>query len=312
LFHKAIAQGSGILLDRNQHALRSLPRGLTGLSSMQIGEEVAEHFEISADDVASDAGMVAALRAIPWEPLVKYQREKQRPFNPVVDTRVVTDHIAQVFERGEQHDVPYIGGANSWEWNQIADVPLIGKWFLGGALIEGLNDDDLAIFSDQYTRIGVSQRWFSEGLFLTSTRYFAKQMKNVSSPAWQYHVTYVQESIRGEVPGAGHGVEMPAVFGGLAEHPEYQRPAQAAEYPPTAADLAWADTVRAYWINFAKAGDPNGEGLPEWPRYDSQTDITLDLGDPIVARQHLNKETLDYLEQRALIRRHGFDRDHPE
>jgi para-nitrobenzyl esterase len=304
LFHKAIAQGSGILLDRNQHAFERLPRGLIGMSSEGIGVQFAEHFEItggSAEELATQ------LREVPWPAIIEYQNSSQRPFNPVVDGVVVTDHVAQVFERGEQHDVPYIGGANSWEWNQIADVPLIGKWFLGGALIEGLSDEDLAAFDDQWTRIGLSQRWFAEGLFLSSTRYLGKQMANVSAPAWLYHVTYVQTAIRGEVPGAGHGVEMPAVFGNLAEHPEYQRPKIAAAYQPSQEDLAWADTVRAYWLNFAKTGDPNGPGLPEWPQYLPETDLTLELGMEIVPRQYLYKETLDQLEERALIRRAEFD-----
>jgi para-nitrobenzyl esterase len=312
LFHKAIAQGSGVLLDRTQHGFNTLPRGLTGLASEQVGAELAQNFNIDPEGDMSDAAQVAALRALTWQEILDYQQGVQRPFNPVVDTKVVADHVAQVFERGEQHDVPYIGGANSWEWNQIADIPLIGKWFLGGALIEGLSDEDLAIFDDKYTRIGLSQRWFHEGIFLASTRYLAKQMKNVSSPAWHYHVTFVQEAIRGEVPGAAHGVEMPAVFGSLAEHPEYQRPRLAAQHAPSPADLKWADDVRSYWINFAKTGDPNGPGLPEWPKYDGQTDLTQDLGVTIEARQHLNKDTLDYLEQRALVRRQGFDRDYPE
>ena len=27
------------------------------------------------------------------------------------------------------------------------------------------------------------------------------------------------------------------------------------------------ETMSAYLVNFVKRGDPNGEGLPQWPRY---------------------------------------------
>jgi hypothetical protein len=37
--------------------------------------------------------------------------------------------------------------------------------------------------------------------------------------------------------------------------------------PLTAADYAISDTLVAFWSNFAKHGDPNGEGLAVWPGY---------------------------------------------
>lgn len=304
LFHKAIAQGSGILLDRNQHVSRRLPRGPASASAEDLGVALADHFAVPD---GTDESTVAALRRLTWQQIVEYQEAKRTPFNPVVDGVVVADHIAQVFERGEQHNVPYIGGANSWEWNQIDDIPLIGKWFLGGALIEGLSNADLAMFSDQWTRVGLSQRWFAEGLFLSSTRYLGKQMANVPAPAWLFRVDYVQTAIRGEVPGAGHGVEMPYLFGQIAQHPEYQRPRAAAEHVPSAEDLAWGDAVQAYWLNFAKTGDPNGPGLPFWPEYRPDTDVTLVMGEQFVPVSGLDKATLDALETRALLRRAAFD-----
>jgi para-nitrobenzyl esterase len=304
LFHRAIAMGSGVLIDRSMHYRESLPRGLTGMSSEATGSEFATHFGITG---GTDEQVVAGLRQIPWSRIVAYQKEKQRPFNPVVDGKVVVDDLARVFERGDQHDVPYIGGANSWESNQIAGIPLIGQWFLAGALIDGLTDEDLAPFEDQWTRIGVSQRWFAEGLFLGPTRYLGKQMARVPSPAWLYRTDYQQTAVRGQFPGSVHGLEMPYVFGQVEAHPEYQRPAEAAQFPPSAEDLAWGNTVRAYWINMAKHGNPNGPGLPTWPEYRPDTDLTLVMGTEFRPVAGLDREVLDYLDRRALLRRKALD-----
>ncbi|MCK6372408.1 MAG: carboxylesterase family protein, partial [Gammaproteobacteria bacterium] len=299
LFHRAIAQGSAISVDRDRHCFQPGIPGAQGRSWESIGIDFSGHFGLSG----ADAAVAAGLRSLSSAAIIEYQQSQLIGFNPCVDGTLVPDHVAQMFERGEQHDVPYIGGANNWEWNQIADVPLIGKWFLAGGLLEGLSDEDLAVFGDQWTRIGVSQRWFAEGLFLLSTRHLAKQMAQVSSPAYLYHITYVQSALRGVVPGAAHGMEVPFIFGVLETRPEINRPQPV---KLTAEDFAWGDQVRAYWVNFAKTGDPNGTGLPHWPAYRPESDQAMVLGERIAPQAELYKDTLDYLERRALARRQAW------
>lgn len=72
--------------------------------------------------------------------------------------------------------------------------------------------------------------------------------------AWVYRFDRVRPGNHGF--GAYHGAEIPYVFG-----------TSPAWMPAEPADHALSDTIMRYWINFAAKGDPNGPGLPAWPRW---------------------------------------------
>ena len=63
--------------------------------------------------------------------------------------------------------------------------------------------------------------------------------------------------------GSPHGQDVAYVFG----NPE--------EVQPT--DMALSGWMMDYWTNFAKTGDPNGEGLPAWPRFSNDAPQSMVL-----------------------------------
>lgn len=54
-----------------------------------------------------------------------------------------------------------------------------------------------------------------------------------------------------------HGVDVPYVFQTLDR----------SDASLSDGDWRISDAVATYWTNFAKRGDPNGAGLPEWPQF---------------------------------------------
>jgi hypothetical protein len=50
-------------------------------------------------------------------------------------------------------------------------------------------------------------------------------------------------------------------------------------------------------VQFAKTGNPNGPGLPAWPRYQAAGDQYLEFGDKVEAKSHLHADQLAALER---------------
>jgi para-nitrobenzyl esterase len=47
-----------------------------------------------------------------------------------------------------------------------------------------------------------------------------------------------------------------------------------------------------YWVDFARSGNPNGDGLPAWPRFTTGGAQVLYLDDPIRTGPVANLQTL--------------------
>ncbi|MCJ7812506.1 carboxylesterase family protein, partial [bacterium] len=87
-----------------------------------------------------------------------------------------------------------------------------------------------------------------------------------------------------------HGSEIPYVFDNLGVQ---------GGSTPLPEDEAVARMMNAYWVNFAKTGDPNGNGLPKWPVYTPQKNEILEIqtdGKPI-GKPDPRKARLDVIEK---------------
>ncbi len=281
LFRAAIAQSGAARIEGDREL-----RGKRGPyeSLEDDGLRMAASFGIPDDESAP-----ARLRSLDAMALVEYStKEMQNSMNPVVDGRVLPTDISRSFRAGRQQPVPFLSGTTDWEASLLGPYPFKLESMLFGAdpvpvraLYPGL--DEAAIV----------HTWFEDFLFRGPARFLAGEMSRVHQPAWFYEFTYVGSANRGSVPGAAHSDDVPYVFGDVDLVRRWN-----GKEPPTMADRRMAEIVTAYWVNFAKHGDPNGPGLPHWPRYERRSDRLLDLGARIEVRTPERLEALGFLNKR--------------
>ncbi|MFT4249707.1 MAG: carboxylesterase family protein [Pseudomonas sp.] len=273
LFAKAIsASGGGQNL--LQPAAGAQAAGLAWTRSLGLAEDV-------------DA---ARLRALPLEQVARLDPGQPLPV-PMVDGRVLPDQVDTRMRQGLQAAVPYLVGANTYEQSLLRWMPgaARGKW------------NEYAAYADRLRRLYTSApemsdaelaRWWGEASYVAPARFNAAQMARRGVAVWRYLFAYVPAAARGHMPGAEHGAEEGLVFG------NYDVPSRQ-NY--SVADARMAGMLNRYWVQFARSGDPNVEGLPYWPRSDVGTDVLLRFGEDAVAPVHgYAVERLDLLDQAFL------------
>ena len=93
------------------------------------------------------------------------------------------------------------------------------------------------------------------------------RLSHAQAPVYAYLWRHAEPGPHSAQWGAFHSSEIPYVFGTLAAAPRRRF---------TALDAAISRRMSRYWVDFIAHGDPNGRGLPHWPR--------LRLDDPRIMR----------------------------
>ncbi len=289
LFHKAIAQSGYATWAMPRSGGAPMPAPLhMDMTSARRAESIAAALVRKLTNAPQTE---ATLRELDGFALVSALDGFQLP---IVDGTSLKEESAVLFLRGEQHDVPFITGGNSFDGSVM---PYSGisletyEGFLGHELRKArqLYKDDLAISREQ----GV-QRMFGDNRYLLSARVLSSGMRKLSSSSWLYYIDFPGRDQNLADPGTPHGRDLYFLFDGHLSDDEKVR--------------GFSARLKAYWVNFAKTGDPNGPELAQWPKNDPTRDCWLVFSDSDSAQCDIIGDKLDIHEHQFRKRTQAVSR----
>jgi para-nitrobenzyl esterase len=280
LFNKAISQSASVGLAPDAK--------IRNRSGFQVpGERAGKSFAKRAGFKDSD-DPIRDLRALSMDEIIGLLTATDR-YTPMVEGDWIPDQVGVLFAEGRQNDVPYLTGGVSWE----ADLGRkVGGPFSPDIMSRIIPDEDKARLYPGMTGEILADAVFGDLIIHSQSRYLGDMMENVSSPTYQYYFSYLADERRATDPGVAHADEIAFVMQTLDAELE----------AATDKDRKVSKLVSSYWVQFARAGNPNVAGLPEWPEYRADAPFVLEIGDQVVLHEDYEPERMSYHKARGIAK----------
>jgi len=258
LFQRAILQSS---VPFNLHPRVHHPGG-----DLQSAEEAGLKL-VHALGVGDGREALKQLRSIPADRLVA----ETLPYDIVVDGWLIPDEPLAMFAHRQQEDIPVMVGSTEREYSIYAvtypdrSSEAFHDWV--ERRYAPIADDILRLYpaispadaTECFIRAG------TELIMTAPARWLAEATLKKKSKAYVYNVTWAVGTKGGQELGAFHGIDIALLF-------------RMPGVPWDKSAETMAQIMRRYWIRFARTGNPNGSGLPNWPAYGLPAASYLELG----------------------------------